>query len=83
MWELYVMNWGTMRQRIDRFLETEDAAEFLVIGENPMDFLRLIEDAGRLYKAAGDDARVKVLRAHWRYLNGVIEMAAKLYSMDL
>ena len=83
MWELYVMNWNAMQERIDRFVETEDPMEFLLCEETPDSFLRIIEDAGKLYKALGDDAKVEVLRAQWKLLNKVIDMAARLYTMNL
>ena len=83
MWECYVMNWNAMQKRIDRFVETEDPMEFLLCGENPEHLLRLIEEMGKFYKEIGADSKVKVLRAQWKLLKKVTDIAVKLYTMNL
>ena len=83
MWERYVMHWNAMQKRIDRFVETEDPMEFLLCGENPEHLLRLIEEYGKFYKEVGADSKVKVLRAQWKLLKKVTDIAVKMYTLNL
>ncbi|NCC97293.1 MAG: hypothetical protein EOM02_10680 [Synergistales bacterium] len=75
LWNTYLKVWQDMQSKAVKLSKDRDVAAFMLVGENPVEFLEFIQEYGRFLDSVGETKKVELLRKHWAALNKVVRWA--------